>query len=223
MGSTGGGVWKTIDGGIHWKNSSDTFFKTGTVGAIAVSESDENVIFVGMGEHAARGVMTSTGNGVYKSTDAGKTWKHVGLDNTRHISDVIIHPQNPDIVYVAAQGAQYGKTKERGIYKSIDGGKNWSKVLFISDDTGASSLSMDFTNPRILYASMWQHQRYPWTMESGGEKSGIYKSTDSGNNWEKIEKGLPEAFGKSGISVSRANPNRVWTVIEAEGEKGRCL
>ena len=220
MGSTGGGVWKTIDGGINWKNISDKFFKTGTVGAIAVSESDANVIFVGMGEHAIRGVMTSSGDGVYKSTDAGKTWKHAGLDNTYHISDVIIHPQNPDVVYVAAQGAQYGDTKDRGIYKTEDGGENWSKVLFVSENTGASSLSMDFTNPRILYASMWEHQRYPWTIVSGGKESGIYKSTDSGNNWEKLEKGLPEAFGKSGISVSRANPNRVWTVIEAEGEKG---
>ncbi|RMZ49744.1 glycosyl hydrolase [Flavobacteriaceae bacterium PRS1] len=220
MGSTGGGVWKTLDGGISWKNISDKFFKTGTVGAIAVSESDPNVIFVGMGEHAIRGVMTSSGDGVYKSTDAGKTWKHVGLDNTMHISDVIIHPQNPDIVYVAAQGAQYGDTKERGIYKTEDGGENWKKVLFVSENTGASSLSMDFTNPRILYASMWEHQRYPWIMKSGGKESGIYKSTDSGNNWKKLETGLPDTFGKSGISVSRANPNRVWAVIEAEGEKG---
>ncbi|MCH7524727.1 MAG: glycosyl hydrolase [Bacteroidetes bacterium] len=220
MGSTGGGVWKTLDGGISWKNISDKFFKTGTVGAIAVSESDPNVIFVGMGEHAIRGVMTSSGDGVYKSTDAGKTWKHVGLDNTMHISDVIIHPQNPDIVYVAAQGAQYGDTKERGIYKTEDGGENWKKVLFVSENTGASSLSMDFTNPRILYASMWEHQRYPWTIESGGKESGIYKSTDSGNTWKKLETGLPDTFGKSGISVSRANPNRVWAVIEAEGEKG---
>lgn len=220
MGSTGGGVWKTFDGGISWKNISDKFFKTGTVGAIAVSESDPNVIFVGMGEHAIRGVMTSSGDGVYKSTDAGKTWKHLGLDNTMHISDVIIHPQNPDIVYVAAQGAQYGDTKERGIYKTEDGGENWKKVLFVSENTGASSLSMDFTNPRILYASMWEHQRYPWIMKSGGKESGIYKSTDSGNNWKKLETGLPDTFGKSGISVSRANPNRVWAVIEAEGEKG---
>ena len=220
MGSTGGGVWKTLDGGISWKNISDKFFKTGTVGAIAVSESDPNVIFVGMGEHTIRGVMTSSGDGVYKSTDAGKTWKHVGLDNTMHISDVIIHPQNPDIVYVAAQGAQYGDTKERGIYKTEDGGENWKKVLFVSENTGASSLSMDFTNPRILYASMWEHQRYPWIMKSGGKESGIYKSTDSGNNWKKLETGLPDTFGKSGISVSRANPNRVWAVIEAEGEKG---
>lgn len=220
MGSTGGGVWKTLDGGIKWKNISDGFFKTGTVGSITVSESDANVVFVGMGEHAARGVMTSTGNGMYKSTDAGKTWKHVGLENTRHISDVIIHPTNPNIVYVAAQGAQYAKTKERGIYKSTDGGENWKKILFVSENTGASSLSMDFTNPRILYASMWEHQRYPWIMKSGGKESGIYKSTDSGSTWKKLETGLPDTFGKSGISVSRANPNRVWAVIEAEREKG---
>lgn len=220
MGGTGGGVWKTSDGGISWNNISDGFFKTGAVGAIAVSESDPNVIFVGMGEHAIRGVMTSSGDGVYKTTDAGKTWKHVGLDQTFHISDVIIHPQNPDIVYVAAQGAQYGDTKDRGIYKSEDGGENWKKVHFVSENTGASSLSMDYTNPRILYASMWEHQRYPWTIISGGKESGIYKSTDSGKTWEQLKEGLPEEFGKSGISVSRANPNRVWAVIEAEGEKG---
>ncbi|NAS31919.1 glycosyl hydrolase [Flavobacteriaceae bacterium R38] len=220
MGSTGGGVWKTTDGGIQWKNVSDGFFKTGTVGAIAVAESDPNVIFVGMGEHAIRGVMTSSGDGVYKSTDAGKTWIHIGLDNSMHISDVIIHPQNPDIVYVAVQGAQYGPTKERGIYKSVNGGESWEKVLFVSDNTGASSLTMDMTNPRILYASMWQHQRYPWTIQSGGEESGIYKSTDGGDNWKKLEGGLPKVFGKSGITVSRANPNRLWAIIEAEGEKG---
>ncbi|NER12961.1 glycosyl hydrolase [Leptobacterium flavescens] len=220
MGSTGGGVWKTSDGGISWKNISDGFFKTGSVGAIAVAESDPNVIFVGMGEHAIRGVMTSSGDGVYKSTDAGKTWKHVGLDQTMHISDVIIHPQDPDVVFVAAQGAQYGASEERGIYKSTDGGESWKRVLFVSENTGASSLSMDMKNPRILYASIWQHRRYPWTIESGGEESGLYKSTDGGESWDKMEDGLPEAFGKSGISVSRANPDRLWAVIEAEGTKG---
>ena len=220
MGSTGGGVWKTQDGGINWKNVSDGFFNTGTVGAIAVAESDANVVFVGMGEHAIRGVMTSSGDGVYKSTDAGRTWKHVGLKNSMHISDVIIHPTNPEIVFVAVQGAQYGPSSDRGIYKSINGGESWSKVLFVNDQTGASSLTMDFTNPRILYASMWQHQRFPWTMESGGENSGIYKSTDMGDTWEQLEEGLPEAFGKSGISVSRANPDLVFSVIEAEGDKG---
>ncbi|WP_299519315.1 glycosyl hydrolase [Winogradskyella sp.] len=220
MGSTGGGVFKTTDAGITWKNISDGFFKTGSVGAIAVSESDTNIVVVGMGEHAARGVMTSMGDGAYKSMDAGKTWKHIGLENAHHISDVIIHPTNPDVIYVSAQGAQYAPTNERGIYKTIDGGQTWEQVLFVNTTTGASSLSMDMTNPRILYAAMWQHRRYPWLIESGGEHSGLYKSVDGGETWNQLEKGLPEAFGKAGISVSRANAERVFAVIEAEGKKG---
>lgn len=220
MGSTGGGVWKTVDDGITWKNVSDGFFKTGTVGDIAVSESNPNIVVVGMGEHAARGVMTSMGDGVYKSTDAGKTWEHMGLDHTRHISDVIIHPTNPDILFVAAQGAQYGPTPDRGIYRSINGGSTWEKVLFVNDITGASSLSMDMKNPLILYAAMWQHERFPWTITSGGKDSGLYKSTDGGDTWKKMKEGLPKAFGKAGISVSRANPERVFAVLEAEGDKG---
>jgi len=220
MGSTGGGVYKTTDAGITWKNISDNFFKTGSVGAIAVSESDTNIVVVGMGEHAARGVMTSMGDGVYKSMDAGKTWKHIGLKNTHHISDVVIHPTNPNIIYVTAQGAQYAPTASRGIYRTTDGGTTWEKVLYVNNTTGASSLSMDMKNPRILYASMWQHRRYPWYMESGGEHSGLYKSSDGGDTWTKLKAGLPKAFGKSGISVSRANPERVFAVIEAEGKKG---
>ena len=220
MGSTGGGVFKTTDDGITWKNISDGFFKTGSVGAIAISESDPNIVVVGMGEHAARGVMTSMGDGVYKSMDAGKTWSHLGLDKTRHISDVVIHPTNPNIIYVTAQGAQYAPSKERGIYKTTDGGKTWKNILSVNNTTGASSLSMDMTNPRILYAAMWQHQRYPWVMESGGENSGLFKSTDAGTTWTKMKLGLPKDFGKSGISVSRANPDRVFAVIEAAGKKG---
>ena len=220
MGSTGGGVFKTTDDGISWKNISDGFFKTGSVGAIAVAESDPNIVVVGMGEHAARGVMTSMGNGVYKSMDAGKTWSHLGLDKTRHISDVVIHPTNPNIIYITAQGAQYAPSKERGIYKTTDGGKTWKNILSVNNTTGASSLSIDMTNPRILYASMWQHQRYPWVMESGGENSGLFKSIDAGNTWTKMKLGLPKDFGKSGISVSRANPDRVFAVIEAAGKKG---
>ena len=220
MGSTGGGVFKTTDDGITWKNISDGFFKTGSVGAIAVAESDPNIVVVGMGEHAARGVMTSMGDGVYKSMDAGKTWSHLGLDKTRHISDVVIHPTNPNIIYVTAQGAQYAPSKERGIYKTTDGGKTWKNILSVNNTTGASSLSMDMTNPRILYASMWQHQRYPWVMESGGENSGLFKSIDAGTTWTKMKLGLPKDFGKSGISVSRANPDRVFAVIEATGKKG---
>jgi photosystem II stability/assembly factor-like uncharacterized protein len=219
MGSTGGGVWKTTDDGISWKNISDGFLKTGTVGAIAVSESDPNVVIVGMGEHAARGVMTSMGDGVYKSTDAGKTWTHIGLDKSRHISDVIIHPNNPDLIYVTAQGAQYAPSDDRGVYRSMDGGKTWKNILSVNNITGPSSLSMDMNNPRILYAAMWQHQRYPWIMESGGEHSGLYKSTNGGDTWDKMEKGLPKAFGKAGISVSRANSERVYAVIEAEDKK----
>ncbi|WP_340201524.1 VPS10 domain-containing protein [Ascidiimonas sp. W6] len=220
MGSTGGGVWKTTDGGIVWKNVSDGFLKTGTVGAIAVSESDANVIYVGMGEHAIRGVMTSSGDGVYKSTDAGKTWIHLGLENSMHISDVVIHPTNPDVVYVAVQGAQYGPSEERGIYKSVDGGKNWKRILFTHNLTGASSLRMDMTNPRILYAALWEHQRFPYTMKSGGKNSGLYKSTDGGDTWNQLITGLPEVMGKVGVAVSRANSDRVWAVIEADGDKG---
>ena len=220
MGATGGGIWKTTDDGISWKNVSDKFLKTGTVGAIAVSESNSNIVVAGMGEHAARGVMTSMGDGVYKSTDAGKTWKHMGLDNTRHISDVIIDPTNPKILFVAAQGAQYGPSEERGVYRSMDGGQNWERVLFVNSTTGASSLSMDMKNPLILYAAMWQHRRYPWTMESGGKSSGLYKSTDGGSSWEKLKEGIPKAFGKAGITVSRANPELVFAVIEAEEKEG---
>ena len=220
MGTTGGGIWKTVDDGITWKNVSDGFLKTGTVGDIAIAESNPNIVVVGMGEHAARGVMTSMGDGVYKSTDAGKTWNHIGLDKTRHISDVIIHPTDPNIIFVAAQGAQYGPSPDRGVYRSTNGGSTWENVLSVNNKTGASSLSMDMKNPLILYAAMWEHQRYAWTMESGGKGSGLYKSTDGGSTWEKMKEGLPKEFGKSGISVSRANPELVFAVIEAEGDKG---
>src|SRR5210317_2313043 len=218
MGSTGGGVWKTEDYGIQWDNISDGYFKTGTVGAIAVSESDPNVVIVGMGEHAARGVMTSMGDGVYKSEDAGSTWTHIGLDNSRHIANVEIHPTNPNLIYIAVQGAQYGPSQDRGIYRSKNGGETWEKVLYVSNTSGAASLSMDKNNPRILYAAMWDHKRSPWQMKSGEEKSGLYKSTDGGDNWTLLEEGLPAVFGKAGISVSRANSNLVFANIEADGE-----
>ena len=219
MGTTGGGVWKTTDAGGTWQNISDGFFKTGSVGAVAVSESDPNVVFVGMGEHAVRGVMTSYGDGVYKSTDAGKTWKKMGLDLTRQIANIRIHPSNPDIVYVAAQGALHGASEERGIYKSVDGGTTWKKVLYVDENTGCSDLSMDMTNPRILYAAMWEHRRLPWEIKSGGKGSGLYKSTDAGETWTKIEKGLPKEKGKMAISVSRANPEKVFALIESDTEK----
>jgi photosystem II stability/assembly factor-like uncharacterized protein len=215
-GYTGGGLWKTIDAGISWHNISDGFFKTGSVGAITVSESDPNVIYVGMGEHAIRGVMTSYGDGVYKSTDGGKTWKNVGLEKTRHISDVIIHPSNPDVVFVAAQGTAHGPNEDRGIFKSTDGGNTWKKVLYVDANTGAASLSMDFTNPRILYAATWEHRRLPWQVQSGGPGCSIWKSVDGGDTWSKINTGLPAEMGKIGVSVSRANPQRVYAIVEAE-------
>lgn len=219
VGYTGGGVWKTEDAGLSWQNISDGFFKTGSVGDIAVSESDPNVIYVGMGEHAVRGVMTSAGDGVYRSTDGGQTWTHLGLDKTRQISDVVIHPQDPNTVWVAAQGAVHGPNPERGIYKSTDGGKSWKQTLYVDENTGAASLSLDMSNPRILYATTWQHRRYPWTVESGGPGSAVYKSTDGGETWEKLTNGLPKDLGKIGISVSRANPNRVYAIVETEKSK----
>jgi len=219
VGYTGGGVGKTDDGGTTWKNISDGFFKVGSIGDIGICETDPNVIYVGTGEHAVRGVMTSYGDGVYKSTDGGKTWKNVGLEKTRHISDVIVHPANPDVVYVAAQGTVHGSNADRGIFKSIDGGATWKKTLFVDENTGASSLSMDMTNPRILYAATWQHRRYPWKVESGGAGCSLWKSTDAGETWSKINEGLPKEIGKMGISVSRANPNRVFAIVEAEKSK----
>lgn len=219
VGYTGGGVWRTDDGGINWHNISDGFFKVGSIGDIAVCESDPNVVYVGTGEHAVRGVMTSYGDGVYKSTDGGKTWKNIGLQNSRHISDVVVHPHNPDIVYVAAQGTVHGPNSERGIYKSTDGGLTWKKTLFVDENTGASSLSMDMKNPRILYAATWQHQRLPWKVISGGKGCAVWKSTDAGETWNKINDGLPEEMGKIGVSVSRANSNRVYAIVEAEKSK----
>ena len=216
MGTVGGGIYKTSNAGVTWENITDGQIKMGSVGAISISESDVNVIYAGMGEHAVRGVMTSYGDGMYKSTDAGKTWKHIGLENTMHISRIRIHPQNPDVVYVAAQGALYGPNEDRGIYRSHDGGKTWDLILHVDEHTGAADLSMDMNNPRILYASMWDHQRYPWKVKSGGPGSGIYKSTDGGDTWEKLTKGLPEEMGKVAVDVSRANSNVVYANIEAD-------
>ncbi len=219
MGTTGGGLWKTADAGQRWENVSDGFFKTGSVGAVAVAPSSPNVVYVGMGEHAPRGVMTSYGDGVYKSTDAGKTWQHMGLRETQHIARIVIHPDNPDVLYVAAQGALHGPNAERGIYKSEDGGKTWQQVLFVNESTGCSELSMDATAPNILYATMWEHERKPWKVISGGPGSGVYKSVDAGLTWTKIEEGLPEEKGKMAIVVSPANSDRVYLLMESDTDK----
>jgi photosystem II stability/assembly factor-like uncharacterized protein len=219
MGTTGGGLWKTEDMGVSWRNVSDGYFKTGSIGAVAVAESDPNVVYVGMGEHAVRGVMTHPGDGVYKSTDAGMTWKKIGLELTQHISRIVIDPKNPNIVLVAAQGALYSHSPQRGIYKSTDGGATWKNVLFVNDKTGAAELSMDMNNPRVLYAAMWEHGRLPWKVISGGPGSGLYKSTDGGDTWEKLKEGLPEEMGKMSIAVSRSNPEKVYALIESDSDK----
>jgi len=216
MGATGGGVWKTEDGGITWHNVSDGFMKTGSVGAIAVAADDPNVVYVGTGEAPVRGQSSSFGDGMYKSTDAGKTWTHIGLENTRTISKVLVHPRNDDLVYVAAQGSRWAPTEDRGVYRSTDGGKTWKKILFVAPDAGPSDLAMDPSNPRILYAAFWDHQRTPWQIRSGGPHSGIWKTTDGGDNWTHMTKGLPKVMGKIGISVSPANPDRVYANIEAD-------
>ncbi len=221
MGATGGGVWKTENAGISWENISDDFFGVGTIGAIAVSQSDPNVIYVGTGEAPIRGVTTSHGDGMYKSTDAGLTWKHIGLRESGQISRVRIHPTNPDIAWVAVQGQIWGENDERGIFKTTDGGETWNHVLAVSGETGAGELAIDPTNPRILYAAMWQHGRKPWYVKSGGTEGGIFKSVDGGDTWEKLTGGLPETVGKIGIDVSASMPSRIYAIVEAhEGEGG---
>lgn len=216
FGSTGGGLWKTEDAGWSWHNISDGFFQSSSVGAIAIAPSDHNVIYVGMGEHAVRGVMTSSGDGVYKSVDGGKTWEHMGLVQSEHIADICVHPTDPDLVYVAVQGALYKDCKERGVYQSTDGGKNWKNLLSVNPSTGATDLVLDPKNSRIMYASMWDHQRSPWYVRSGGSGSGLYKSVDAGQSWQKLEKGLPQKMGKAGICVAASNTDRLYAVIECE-------
>ena len=215
FGATGGGVWKTTDGGSNWEVLSDKDFRTGSIGAIAVAESDPNVVYVGTGEEPIRG-NASHGDGVYKSTDAGRTWKNVGLKDTRQIARVRVHPKNPDLVYVAAQGHIWGPNAERGIFRSEDGGKSWKKILYVDDKTGASDVAMDPSNPRILYAAFWQVVRHPWELVSGGPGSSLWKSTDGGDSWKKLTQGLPEGiWAKVSVAVSPANPDRVFAFVEA--------
>lgn len=219
MGSTGGGVWKTTNAGGDWVNISDKFFKTGSVGAIAVAPSDPNVVVVGMGESPFRGVASSHGDGVYISKDAGKTWKNMGLTDSRQVSTVHIHPTNPDVIWVAVQGSPWAPTEERGVYKSTDGGETWSRTLFVDETTGAVDLTVDPNNPRILYAAMWDTDREPWFIRSGGPGSAIWKSVDGGDTWEKTGNGLPEEMGKIGVIASPAKSDLVWAIVEAK-EKG---
>ena len=218
FGATGGGVWRTSDGGQTWSNISDGFFG-GSIGAVAVSEWDPNVIYVGGGEKTLRGNV-SHGYGMWKSTDAGKTWEQTGLENSYHIPRVRIHPQNPDLVYAAVLGHTFGPNRERGVYRSKDGGATWERILFANEDAGAVDLIMDPTNPRVLYASLWRVRRTPYSLESGGEGSSLWKSTDGGDTWTELtnqDNGLPEGtLGIIGVTVSPANPERVWAIVEAE-------
>ena len=214
-GATGGGVWQTTDAGNSWTNISDGFFGS-SIGSIAVSEWDNNVVYVGQGEGTVRGNV-SFGNGMYKSTDAGKTWSHIGLKESRHIPRIRIHPKNPDLVYAAVMGDLFKSSEERGVYRSEDGGKNWKRILFANADAGAVELVMDPNNARILYASTWRIRRTPFSLESGGEGSAMWKSTDGGDSWINISKndGLPKGlWGISGVSVSPVNSNRVYAIIE---------
>ncbi len=219
MGTTGGGVWESDDNGAHWTNISDGYFG-GSIGAVSVARSDPNVIYVGEGSMDIRG-NTSTGRGMWKSTDGGRTWSFVGLPQAGQIGRIEVHPRDHNLVYVAALGHPFGKNPERGIFRSSDGGESWEHVLALNDSTGASDLAMDITNPRILYAGMWRGERKPWALISGGADGGVYKTGDGGDSWAKLAGGLPEGVvGKVGVTVSPARPDRVWVIIEAEPDGG---
>jgi photosystem II stability/assembly factor-like uncharacterized protein len=216
FGAVAGGVWKTTDGGVSW----DPLFEkqtTSSIGSIAVADSDPNVIYAGTGEACIRGNI-SFGDGVYRSNDAGKTWANIGLKDTRHIGKLIIHPTNPDVVFVAALGHAYGTNTERGIFRTRDGGKNWEKVLYLDDRTGGIDIVFDPRNPHILFAAMWEGYRTPWSLNSGGAKDGLYRSSDDGSTWKRVEgNGIPEGpLGRIGVAVSGADSNVVYALIEAK-------
>ena len=222
MATAGGGIWETKDYGHNWKNISDKYFKTGSIGAIAIAPSNAKVIYAGTGDPAIRNTFL-TGDGMYKSTDAGKTWSRIGLENTEVISWIIVDPNDADVVYVAAMGHVWAPNPDRGVFKSADGGKTWKKILYVNQDSGAITLAMDPKNPQVLYADMWQAYRRHWTFSSGGPGSGIYKTTDGGAHWNNISRnpGLPGGiFGKAGLAVAPSDSNVVYALIQADYKPG---
>ena len=217
FGATGGGLWKTEDGGNNWKPVTDGKIRSSSVGAVAVAPSNPDIVYIGMGETELRGNVMQ-GDGVYKSSDAGKTWIHLGLADTEAIARIVVHPANPAIVYVAALGHPYGRNATRGVFRSMDGGSTWKKVLYRNDQTGAVDISMDPHNPSVLYATLWEVYRTPWILWSGGQGSGIFKSTDGGDTWTELTKhsGLPGGvIGKITVAVSGADASRVYAHVEA--------
>ena len=222
FGATGGGVYKSENAGVTWANISDGYVNAASVGAIAIAPADPNVLYVGMGEACIRGNV-SFGDGVYRSDDGGRSWSHRGLADSRHISRVRIHPQHPDLVYVAALGHAFGPNAERGVFRSADGGRHWERVLFVSENAGAIDLHLDPHNPRILFAAMWEGRRSPWGFVSGGPESALYVSRDGGDTWTRlgVEAGFPDTvLGRIGVAVSPARPDRVWVMVEAAGDQG---
>ncbi|HEY1391161.1 MAG TPA: hypothetical protein VGF38_21675 [Ktedonobacterales bacterium] len=224
FGGCAGGVWKTTSGGALWEIVSDGYFTTSAVGAIAVAPSSPGIIYVGTGEATIRGNV-SHGDGIYKSNDGGASWRNIGLADTRHIGAIVVHPTNPEIVYVAALGHAWGPNAERGVFRTRDGGASWQKVLFKSENAGAIDLSMDPNQPDIIYATVWQTRRYPHALVSGGEESGLWRSTDGGDTWGDISraKGLPSSgiYGKLGVAASPAQSGRVWAIFEAADKDGK--
>ena len=217
FGSCGGGVWKSTDGGQTWKAVSDGFFG-GSIGAVAVAPSDPAVVYAGTGEETVRGNVSS-GDGMWKSTDAGKSWTKIGLEDTRHIGRIRVHPKDPNLVYVAAMGHAFGPNETRGVYRSKDGGKSWERVLFVNRDAGAVDLDLDPTNPRIIYASTWRYRRTPWSFDSGGDGCALWKSADGGDTWKELSKnkGMPKGtLGIIGVSVSATNAQNVYAIVEAK-------
>jgi len=220
MGATGGGVWKTTDYGQSWFNVSDGYFETGSIGAIRVAGSDPDIVYVGTGSDGIRSNVI-TGKGVYKSTDAGKSWKFIGLRDVGQIGAVEIHPSNPDIVFVAAIGDAFGPTPDRGLYRTLNGGETWQKVLFISNKTGVVDFEFAPDNPDEMYAALWEAERKPWTIISGGHEGGIHKSTDGGDSWTQLKNGLPTGIiGKCDFAVSPDDPDRIYVLVEAPEGKG---